>query len=271
MADVWQAFFVRDTLNQGEIDRKQISSGWAVLQGRQAFLDTLGDLPDSTYRREYSNVIVRCGQHSDENCKLVVRGNNENPQQCQYVVKLSDGFMDGADLRVRKRVEAYFKWNGDRLEIKIEQSPSPEADFQIYTELALLGMKEHVTRKDLKDRKLLLPQTNLRSFYDSCPPLVQQWLDEEKWFNIQLYPPGMFNSVGAEMRSKMGFLGVIEECSLLINISKIVANYKDSLNVHDPLTVKYKWLAGKLEVVFLTGNEPANLDHLLQGPLVHGA
>ena len=75
MADVWQAFFMKDLLNQREIDKKQISNGWAV-QGRQAFLDTLRDLPNSTYRREYSNVIVRCREHSDGHCKLVVHGNN---------------------------------------------------------------------------------------------------------------------------------------------------------------------------------------------------
>jgi hypothetical protein len=82
---------------------------------------------------------------------------------------------------------------------------------------------------------------------------------------------GMMNSVEEEMRTQFGVSGLIEECSLLISITKIVENYGSSLQAGQELTVKCHCLAGKLELVFLTGEEDPNVATVLRGPVVGGA
>jgi hypothetical protein len=271
MAEEWKTLFLKTRLSQIEIDKKEIFTHWAI-KGPVEFLNSFHEgLLTTPYWKEFQNVIVRCQEHSDGHCQLVLRGNSEIQQKFQFILKLTNEFMHGTDLRESRSVVAFYRWNGPQLEIKLQQPLSPEMDFQNNTELALLVIKPNVVIKDLHSKMLRLPQANLRDFYDTCNLAVKVCLDIQQWFTIQVYPPGMFHSVAAEMCSKKGVSGLIEECSLIINISKIVDNYNNTMKVGDTLTVKYQWLAGKLELVFLTGPEHPNLSSLLQGPVVTGA
>jgi hypothetical protein len=199
----------------------------------------------ATYPKIFRNVNVLWRGHHDGHCILELRRDDSVPRKTKFVLSLMEQFMNGVDLRLSKRVAAYYRWNGVGLEIKLEQALSPDMDFQINTEVLLLAKKPKVTKKDIRERELLLPKTNLRQFYDTCNPQVRLWLDNQEWFSIQVYRPvGMMESVETEMRTQFGVSRVIEACSLLINITKIVENYGSSLQAGQELTVKYQCTIG---------------------------
>jgi hypothetical protein len=46
--------------------------------------------------------------HHDEHCKLELRRDDSVPWKTKFILSLTEQFMNGVDLRVSKRVAAYY-------------------------------------------------------------------------------------------------------------------------------------------------------------------
>ncbi|KAE8055605.1 hypothetical protein FH972_012434 [Carpinus fangiana] len=99
---------------------------------------------------------------------------------------------ENVDFNAHRKIEAYYKWVGNLLEIKLQPALSPQVLTDLNDDLTQFHLlaERVITRRDRKDREIHIPQMDVRPFYDICTDELRQAINAASSISVQIFPPG---------------------------------------------------------------------------------
>jgi hypothetical protein len=176
-----------------------------------------------------------------------------NNGRAQFFLRL--GATVFAQLRVRRRIDTFYRWMDSHLEIKVVQAISPmllldprePMSFQVLTSKA-------ISRADLLNSQIRISQLNVTPFYQISTLDVKTAIDNGVAFSVHIFPPGQYASVGADMCFELGDPTSPEYRTCTICLRDYLQQDSPEFSQGNLITIWYREEANKMELAFTAGD-----------------
>ena len=255
MANDWSTLFDK-VLSDKDLSDRRITTG-----SRQEYTRFAGSIPDAIFNHPRppsfklnidTSIIFKGERHND--LMLVY---SREPRKGKFVLHIPEN----VDFNPHRKIDAYYKWVGNLLEIKLQPALSPQSLRDLNDDLTQFHLlaERGITRRDLKDKEIHIPQMDVRPFYDICTDELRRAINDGSSISVQIFPPGEMASVGADIRFEKGLTGsYLEYCSVHINIANYLAIRPGApeLDPDKTLRVWYRLESNKLKMAFTRPADP---------------
>jgi hypothetical protein len=255
MANDWSSLFDKILASTDLTDRR-ISANW-----RAEYMYFATSIPDAIFERPRPPSFTL-----NIDASVIFKGERYNDLMLVYSLKPGKGkfvvhIPENVDFNPHRKIEAYYRWVGNLLEIKLQPALSPQALTDLNDDLTQFHLlaERGITRRDLKDREIHIPQMDVRPFYDICTDELRRAINDGSPISVQIFPPGEMVSVGADICFEKGLTGShLEYCSVHINIANYLAIRPGApeLDVDKTVRVWYRRESNKLKMAFTSPGHP---------------
>ncbi|XP_059442513.1 uncharacterized protein LOC132174835 [Corylus avellana] len=252
MANDWSALFDK-MLSDRDLRVRRITTSW-----RQHYVQFASSIPNEIFNHPRppsftlnfnTRVLFRGAPHDD---LLLVY--SLKPGKAKFMLHLPGN----VDFNPHRRIDAYYRWVDNLLEIKLQPAFSPQAVMDLNDDLTQFHLlaETQITPAVIINKEICLPQMDVRPFYNICTEELQQAINDGSFISVQVFPPVEMVSYGADIRFEkgQGVTGIspLEYCKVFINITNYLANrgVAPEFDIDSILRIWYRRESKKLKLAF---------------------
>ncbi|XP_059444118.1 uncharacterized protein LOC132176027 isoform X2 [Corylus avellana] len=186
MANDWSALFDK-MLSDRDLRVRRITTSW-----RQEYMQFASSIPVEIFNHPRppsfilnlnTSVLFKGAPHDD---LLLVF--SRKPGEAKFMLHLPGN----VDFNTHRRIDAYYKWVGNLLEIKLQPALNPQALMDLNDNLIQFHLlaERLITPADIINKEIRHPRMDVRPFYNICTEELRQAINDGSSTSVQVFPPG---------------------------------------------------------------------------------